>query len=174
MARLDMPTSEPWGADKAGPGTYEKQRHGRGFYAGVLLIIVPLAGCSGSSKTQTVTGTVKLENGKPLAGGRILFQPMGESTQPARGTIAADGTFQLGTFSTGDGAVPGVHKVAIYPAVPEQAVNDPAAVARYMAAVDIRYQNIQTTPLEYTVKSDGSVNHFDIVVKPGGARGSLK
>jgi len=139
-----------------------------GYVAGALLIVVLLVGCSGTSKTKAVTGTVTSASGKPLTGGRILFQPVGESSQPARGIVGADGSFELSTFQTGDGAVPGLHKVAIYPAVPQEAVNDPAAVARYMAAVDSRYQNIQTTPLEYMVKDDGSANHFDIVLKPGG------
>jgi hypothetical protein len=134
-----------------------------------LAIVATLAGCSGSSATYPVTGTVKFSNGQPLAGGRVLFQPTSEPSQPAKATIAADGTFSLGTFGIEDGAVPGHHRVAVYPRVPPEAGNDMAAIARYRSVVDSRLQNIQTTPLEFTVKSDGSGNHFDIQLKPTGA-----
>ena len=134
-----------------------------------LAIVVAIAGCSRSSATYPVTGTVKFSNGQPLAGGRILFQPTGEPSQPAKATIAVDGTFSLGTFEIDDGAVPGHHRVAIYPKVPPEVGNDMAAIARYRSVIDSRLQNIQTTPLEYTVKSDGSDNHFDVQLKPTGA-----
>jgi hypothetical protein len=87
------------------------------------------------------------------------------SSQPAKATIGDDGAFELGTFNKGDGAVPGEHRVAIYPLVPADASNDRAAIARYRSIIDSRFQNIQTTPLEYTVKADGTSNHFDIVIK---------
>ncbi len=131
-----------------------------------LLVNLPaVTGCSRSSGTFPVTGTVKQPNGQPLAGGRILFQPTGPATQPAKATIGTDGNFRLGTFNPGDGAVAGVHKVAVYPFVPEDALGNAAAVAHYRSLVPMRYQNIQTTPLEYTVKGDGSANHFDIVLE---------
>src|SRR5262245_25885145 len=137
-----------------------------------LTVITLFAGCSGSPSTYPVTGTVKLSNGTPLAGARVLFQPTGEASQPARAIIADDGTFKLGTFSRGDGAVPGHHKVAVYPKVGEDAGNNMAAVARYRSIIDSRFQNIQTTPLEYTVQADRSANHFDIVIGPNdGAKG---
>jgi hypothetical protein len=132
-----------------------------------LVIVVAVAGCSPSS-TYPVTGTVKFTNGKPLAGGRVLFQPTGVPSQPARAMIDTDGAFSLGTFEIGDGAVPGLHWVAFYRRVPPEAVHDMAAIARYRSVVESQLQNIQTTPLEYTVKSDGSANHFDIQLKPTG------
>ena len=136
-----------------------------------IAIIAVAAGCSRSSPaTYAVTGIVKQASGAPLAGGHILFQPTGDATQPARGTIAADGAFQLGTFTPGDGAVPGVHKVAIYPLVPEDALGDAAAIARHRSVIDSRYQNVQTTPLELTVKGDGSANHFEIVLESAGGK----
>jgi hypothetical protein len=126
-----------------------------------------LFGCSNQGvATYRVTGTVKLSDGKPLAGGRILFQPTGEVSHSARGIIAQDGSFQLTTFEPNDGAIPGEHKVVITPAVPEEAMDNPAAIARYRSLLDARYQNVDTTPLKYTVQPDNSQNHFDIVLEP--------
>ncbi len=129
-------------------------------------------GCSRSSGTYPVTGTVKQPNGQPLTSGRVLFQPTGEAKQPAKGAIGADGKFRLGTHETGDGAVAGVHKVAVYPKIPAEAFSKPALMAHYRSLVPMQYQNIQTTPLEFTVKGDGSANHFDIVLKADGSKGN--
>jgi len=132
-----------------------------------IFLVVGLVGCSHrGGATYPVTGTVKLSDGKPLAGGRILFQPTGEQTNSARGIIAQDGSFQLTTFEPNDGAVPGEHKVVITPAVPEEALDNPTAIARYRSLVDQRYQNVDSTPLKLTVQADGSQNHFEIVLEP--------
>jgi hypothetical protein len=129
-------------------------------------LLVAFLGCSDSvSNTYPVTGTVKLGNGQPLAGGRILFQPTGEASQPARGIVMPDGSFRLTTFETNDGAVAGHHKIMITPSVPGESLDDPAAIARHRSIVNRRYQSLQTTPLEYTVKSDGTGNHFKIVLE---------
>jgi hypothetical protein len=49
-------------------------------------------------------------DGKPVAKGRVLFQP--EKGHPADGEIE-NGKFTLRTYKDGDGAVVGRHKVAI-------------------------------------------------------------
>jgi hypothetical protein len=125
-----------------------------------------LVGCSGGGPAPTfyVTGTVKLPNETPLDGGRILFRPEG-GKHSARGDIQADGTFELTTFKTGDGAVAGTHKVLITPELPEGFMDEPAARVGYRPPIDQRYQSVKSTPLEFTVTGEGS-NHFDIVVEP--------
>lgn len=132
----------------------------------LLVVLTALAGCS-SSTTVPVTGTVKFANGEPLTGGLVVFQPTGEGAHPARARTSSDGTFRLGTYGADDGAVPGVHKVAVVPELPRDAGDDPKVIARYLSVVDRRYQSVQKTPLEFTVKDDGSANHFDIVVEAG-------
>jgi GTP cyclohydrolase III len=89
----------------------------------------------------------------------------GQAAEPAQGVIAADGTFQVGTFQRIDGAMPGEYRVAVFPAIPEEALDNAAEVARYKSTVDRRYQNVQTTPIQVTVKEDRSANHFDIVLE---------
>jgi hypothetical protein len=130
----------------------------------VVVVLAGLMGCSGNSQTYPVNGIVKQPNGAPLSGGRVFFQPL-EGGQSAWGIIAADGTFSLQPADLVDGAKPGHYKVVINPAVPEDALDSAAAVARHRSLIPLRYQNLESTPLQYTVKGDGSENHFEIVIK---------
>ena len=130
----------------------------------VLILSILVSGCGDSSATVPVTGTVKFESGEPLTGANVLFQPV-DGGQRARGTVRSDGSFELGTAASDDGAVLGVHRVVVTPAVPAEAIDDPQAIARHRATVDRRYQDIQSTPLEVTVKDDGSANDFEIVLE---------
>ncbi|MBI3468548.1 MAG: carboxypeptidase regulatory-like domain-containing protein [Planctomycetes bacterium] len=96
------------------------------FAAGLLL----LAGCgdkASSSGTIPVTGLVTYQ-GKPVAEANVVFQ------SPERGSFAmtdAEGCFELQTFETGDGALPGEYKVMIsklHIVAPEFDMGDPRYV----------------------------------------------
>lgn len=128
--------------------------------------VVGLSGCSeGKAPTYQVTGTVKLPDGTPLDGGRLLFRPEGDTVHAAKGDIRSDGSFELSTFGLADGAVEGVHKVMVLPPVPEGFMDEPKTTPGTTLAIDLSYQSLRTTPLQYTVEAGGE-NHFDIVVKP--------
>lgn len=80
----------------------------------VLLLLPACVGCSGNSDelpTGQVYGKVTYE-GKPLPAGSVSFIPDGPG-KAAAGEIQADGTFVLTTYSEGDGATIGNHKVMI-------------------------------------------------------------
>lgn len=81
----------------------------------VTLLTGPtLVGCSGNSDqlpTGEVHGTVSYQ-GKPLPTGSVTFIPDGPG-KAAAGEIQADGTYTLTTYSQGDGATIGSHKVMI-------------------------------------------------------------
>ena len=81
-----------------------------GFGAAIVSLFV--IGCSqpGTEPTAEVTGTVTYK-GKPIDGVNVGFSP--ERGRPASGSTDASGRFTLSTFETGDGAVPGLHKVGI-------------------------------------------------------------
>src|SRR5438552_18045351 len=66
-------------------------------------------------KVYEVKGSVLLPDGKPLSGGTVEFEPVGESVYQASGEIGPDGTFTLRTQNSGDGAVPGEYRVKIVP-----------------------------------------------------------
>ncbi len=71
------------------------------------------AGCGGGRGVVKVNGTVTLD-GKPLAGALVSFVPRDlGSGRLATGRTDANGAFDLTTFRTGDGAIPGPYKVTI-------------------------------------------------------------
>ncbi len=64
-----------------------------------------------SGKTLPVKGIVTYK-GKPLTRGTVRFEP--DAGREAQGKIGPDGTFTLTTFQPGDGAQPGIHRVAVF------------------------------------------------------------
>ena len=132
----------------------------------IAATLLTITGCSegGPEATYSVSGTVKLPDSTPLNGGQILFRPI-KGKHSARGEIQEDGSFELSTFGSGDGAVAATHRVVITPPLPEDFMDEPAVQRRYRSPIDQRYQSVRTTTLEYAVTSDGP-NHFDIVVEP--------
>jgi hypothetical protein len=126
----------------------------------IVLTALTAAGCGGR-KLYPVQGEVVFQDGSPLTGGMVIFEPVDKEVKTgARGEIQADGHFRLGTEQDGDGALEGRYKVLVRPAragkIDER--NPPPA------AVHPRYQGIDTTPLEFTVTRDKDKNHFTIEV----------
>ena len=77
-----------------------------------LAALVLAAGCGDSGpKVVPVRGKVTY-NGNPVTRGTVTFTPAAGGA-PATGEIGSDGTFSMTTFRSGDGAVPGKHKVFI-------------------------------------------------------------
>jgi hypothetical protein len=83
-----------------------------------VVFALAASGCGGAggegphvAATLPVRGKV-MYKGKPLAGGSVRFEPE-DSGREAHGVIGPDGTFVLTTFRNGDGAVSGVHRVAV-------------------------------------------------------------
>ena len=130
--------------------------------------IALLVGCgnSGEFPTYPAGGKVTFSDGTPLTQGWVTF----ESTDPgravsARGQLQSDGTFTLGTFEPGDGAIEGEHRVLV--AVPTPEGDDPVAM-RAPPLIDPKFSRFETSGLEFTVSDDGAKNQFEIVVeKPG-------
>jgi hypothetical protein len=77
-----------------------------------LASLLGLYGCGGAAKPVKVKGTVTLD-GKPLPNGLVKFIPTAERGREATGLTEADGSFQLETFTTADGALPGDYKVTV-------------------------------------------------------------
>jgi len=87
---------------------------GRGWAAPALaLACMVAAGCGGKSgeiPAVPAAGTVTIK-GKPVANGTIQLVP--DNGRPATGPIK-DGKFTVSTYTEGDGAVAGKHKVALF------------------------------------------------------------
>jgi hypothetical protein len=123
------------------------------------------AGCGGGGiDTYAVNGHVKFANGKPLHGGIIEFQPVGEQKGKisARGQIQPDGSFQMSTFELHDGVIAGDHRVLIIPPMPPGKI-DPTRLPK--PVIHKRYERYETSGLEFTVTPDGT-NTFEITVDP--------
>jgi hypothetical protein len=118
----------------------------------LLLFVLMAYGCG--KGYQPVRGTVTFEDGKPVPGGMIVFESLGEEHPiTARGEIQPDGSFELGTDNPEDGVRPGKYQVLV-----TQRVENPDAVVPL--PFDSRYTSFKTSGLEFEVKS--GVNQYPI------------
>ena len=106
-------------------------------------------GCGSKSPLATVRGKVEL-NGRPLASGNVMTLPKG-----GRGARAAilNGEFELGTFGKNDGALIGIHKVAVVAFEEGHSTGPEAKVGKLL--VPERYTNPESSGLSIEVKADG-------------------
>ncbi len=159
----------------------------RMFFSVALAVALASAefGCAGKDRPVPVEGTVTLD-GKPIAGAGVRFTPENGGGPPAYAETQADGSFQLNTFNTGDGALPGTYKVTITweePVPPAFRDTGPKDVSReemkkkMIAEFEKRrktakpspvpaiYGDLSKTPLKQIVPPAGKVS-FDLQSKP--------
>jgi hypothetical protein len=127
--------------------------------AGIGLVL-SLGGCSGDPnlpKLGKVHGTVKY-NGKLLDAGHVVFTPAsgkgGETGQVATGEINSNGTYEMTTFNTGDGAILGQHIVTITVQKGEMPKPDANGHIKYEVPKNqapSKYATADKTPLRCTV-----------------------
>lgn len=117
--------------------------------AAMLAIILAVAGCGGKGETVVpVEGSVEYK-GKPVVGAAVTFQP--EHGKSATGTTDENGRFVLTTYSTGDGAVVGTHKVTIVPInAPSEDKYDPESSAGKLDEVNEPIQGDDAAPVKST------------------------
>jgi len=86
----------------------------RGLVWGALAVILGVAGngCGSSKKTVRVDGTVTWD-GAPVAGATVTFVPTGEGGKEAIGLTDNSGNFELTTFNSNDGAMPGEYAIIV-------------------------------------------------------------
>lgn len=82
-----------------------------------LLVYFACPGCGSRQASPLIAATVPVKGkvtykGKPLTRGEIMFHPV-SGTMFAHGTINGDGSFRLTTFTPGDGAAVGSHRVSL-------------------------------------------------------------
>ena len=124
--------------------------------------IVAAIGCGGvgdAPKTVAVTGIVTYQ-GKPMPNLSVGFIP--ETGMLASGITDAEGRFDMTTSAPGDGAIPGLHKVAIN-FVPEQVPEMPGFPGTENAPespIPTKYADVSTSGLTATVDQDSSKNDF--------------
>jgi hypothetical protein len=76
------------------------------------LVLLFGSGCrrGGDLPTVGAGGVVAIDN-KPLANAHVTFTP--NQGRAATAQTASDGSFSLGTYRSGDGAIPGHHHVTV-------------------------------------------------------------
>ena len=126
----------------------------------LFAVTIVASGCNQSENIYPVSGTIVFEDGSPVMFGDIEFQAFQEPIN-ARGKIQRDGSFQVGTRSSSDGAVVGEHKVVIVQTVTNHFNLD--VVHDHGHVVDPMYSNYQTTDLTVEVKPEK--NQIKLVVK---------
>ncbi len=92
--------------------------------------------------------------GRPAAGARLVFHPYASfSSEPRRAYAVADGEgrFQVSTFGTGDGAVPGSYVVTVDWIPPCPPGGDAEKYADLGNVAPKRFQNVGSTPLRVKV-----------------------
>lgn len=125
-----------------------------------LAALALIAGCGRVRPTTVrVRGTVHLD-GEPVPGAAVLFQPT--PGVPARAITADDGTFELTTFSPGDGAIVGRHRVAVGKFTMMGVTADDWGVSGPVAAGGVK--ETWVTPQRYATPADSGL---EIDVKPG-------
>jgi hypothetical protein len=114
--------------------------------AAALLLLFGAVGCG--ARPYPVRGNVTLEDGTPVMAGMVTFETKdAEKPVTARAQINPDGSYELSTYKPGDGALPGVYRVAVTPAA--QSPDLPATKPTY----DERYTSFATSGLEFEVKA---------------------
>jgi hypothetical protein len=129
--------------------------------AGLLFVLIQSTGCGPNHpKTAPVSGKISMA-GKAVPTGTITFIPNTPGTS-ATGEIGPDGSYTLTTFSKGDGAVIGSHKVIIVAMadmkdrLPEDRSPTPPPL------VPNKYTSLATTDLTAEVKDEKNVIDFDL------------
>lgn len=126
-----------------------------------LALLLSTTGCgSGELATAPIKGKVMM-GGQPVTEGGISFSPLTPDAKPAVGDIKPDGTFELSTYGTNDGAVFGKHRVAFSAPLPKPA-SDPNAPPPPSGL-----QGAAIEPAEVEVKA--GTNEFTFELKAAGS-----
>jgi hypothetical protein len=130
----------------------------------VLTLLLGTAGC-GNGQPQ-VTGLVLFEDGSPLDQGMVVCE-MRDGSRPvmARGALARDGTFRLGTKQPGDGAPPGKYRVLVVP----RSLNEFERQSM-PPIIDPRFEKFETSGIVFDVKEGDNELKITVTKPKAGPR----
>ena len=131
----------------------------------ILIVLFALGtfavtGCRESlPETINVHGIITFQ-GKPLSNGMVTFEPIdnGENPplRPAKGYTDNQGAYQLSTFRTNDGAMPGNYKVLVHAfgeSMAMEALSPNQAPPK--PVIPHKYSRSDTSDLAATITSNG-------------------
>jgi hypothetical protein len=129
----------------------------------LALGVIAMVGCSdGLPPRIPVSGKVTID-GRPVTFGSVRFVPADGGRQ-ATAQIGKDGSFTLTAYTTGDGCVPGTHRVAVYSF---EEVNEVSG--RYF--VPKKYSVANSSGLSYTINEP--TDSLKIELTWGGVKGPV-
>lgn len=132
---------------------------------GFVFALVVASGCGPPVPTGEIVKTVPASGmltykGKPLADYMVVFYP--ENARPAAGKTDEHGRFQLGTNGPGDGAVAGVHRVAVNYGGPESSEpggkDEMKALPPPPVAIPEKFARPETSELTVTIPDEGATD----------------
>ena len=123
-------------------------------------VVATTLGCRNANELDTapVSGRVLL-NGKPLSTGTVTFVP--NRGRVANGDIQSDGTFELSTYRSHDGAIVGSHKAAVLVLRPDIDPTVGPERDKPPMLIPPRYATAEESGLKYEVKA-GQDNKFTL------------
>lgn len=137
--------------------------------AGLSVCLLLLIGCSSDSiPTYPTRGQVLFPDGRPVRTGVIELKSL-EHDLNARGQIAHDGSFTLGTYTADDGAVAGMHQAVVMQFLASD--SGPEIQHKHGDPVDLRFADYNTSSLEFEIQPV-SVNQLEVQVERVRRRGT--
>lgn len=129
---------------------------GRVLLAGLLVV-----GCSSDRiSTYPTEGQVVFPDGQPVRTGLLELRSL-EHDLNARGQIARDGSFALGTYTVDDGAVAGKHQAIVMQFLATD--SDPDIRHDHGDPVDRKFADYTTSPLQVEIQPT-SLNQLNVIV----------
>ena len=132
------------------------------FY--LALPVVLLLGCGGGGDTDSVHGTVKMDD-KPLEKARVHFIPEKGKGRPATGITDSEGYYELLYSSSQSGAQSGKYTVRITTGEAARESDDGETIAAVPETVPAKYNSETTLKFEVVAGENNEAN-FDL--KSGG------
>jgi hypothetical protein len=139
--------------------------------------LIAIVGCTDSDRqpVYAVRGTIRLEGNAMPGGGSIAFIPMErQKGKTAGGEIRENGTYELTTYSLGDGSMAGYFRVVITQSTaiePRTAIPDGQAIPEGGMQgiaisqddhIPVAYGDPGKSPLRATVEPGSNVLNFDL------------
>ena len=119
----------------------------------VLISVIFLAGCG---KNIHFSGKVEFTDGTPVESGTIYFE---KADFVARGTIAPNGRYVLGSIGPKDGIPPGKYKVYIRGVVDKDAkTKNPLGMISSVSLIDNKYSNPETSGLSVEIPAERTLD----------------
>ncbi len=132
--------------------------------------LVHAAGCSKGPKIVPASGTVVFEDGSPVKVGKVETKSLQFEGVQASGDIASDGSFELTTFSAGDGAAIGEHQCVVVQFIMSEDI--PNFRPSTLGVVNPQHSSYATSGLKITLPETGS-RDLKLVVKGVKPRGGV-